>query len=505
MSDQNRRHPVATGPTLRRAGLALSWTCTCTVACADDAGIEQSAAAGDGSDGATQATTADDTPSETTNDGASAGESGASDASTASTSTTGASEDGDNDELPVTGGSQGEHDCDMTDIPDGDPGGLAWDITWSSEAGFDYVTVRVTDRGQILVLSDASNPDTGDRRSELLRLNADGTVADRRALGHNASMALVADPAGGFVVVGQAAVHDVEADAWAARWDDQGDLSWELTWDQPGGGPELALAAAFSPEGSIFVGGQLVSAEHLTDTDVWVARISASGQLEWMQRYNHAANWKDLLRALLVTEANEALALTLLPADAGGFDIAALLRFDAAGNELDGPIELDHEAARGVADVRQLPGGRLAFVGDGRFEGQPWGWLAVADERGEFRWLRHGIGPTDATNAHAMLVRVAADDDLLVASRHSGCPDDPDLGIDAMWISTFGIDGQSRWHRRWVHPRRWSVVPMDMELGADARVVIAAHAYDLTGTGQRELRVLAFETSRSLAGAQRAH
>jgi cysteine-rich repeat protein len=228
-----------------------------------------------------------------------------------------------------------------------------------------------------------------------------------------------------------------------------GALRWQQTASGPGAADDTGFAVAVGLSGEIYVVGGLRPAPD-RGRDVWFARYSPDGALEWEKSVAGVADLDDFGRAVAVAPNGDIIvgAVTRLLADDDTPDDEVTLgRFAGAdGRELwtttiTGPLVGGSDSVRAI-----LIEADQTIVVAGQQQSGPSGqdfWLARLDATGALLWSRahDGGGGADTQTDRAFGLTRGAGGALVLCGQRDG-----PLGPDA-WILVTDGDGQRLWDR----------------------------------------------------------
>jgi hypothetical protein len=195
-------------------------------------------------------------------------------------------------------GGHGATDCWIVKLS------AAGSIEWQKMLGGTMVETaadiqQTADGGYVLVgKTNSNNGDVSGNHGGLdiwvVKLLADGTLEWQKTLGgslNDEAEAILQTPDGGFILAGNTestdgdvSINDGLVDIWVVKLNKTGLIEWENTF----GGSSLEYAHSICPsnDGGYVISGQTWSNDgdvfgNNGDTDVWVIKVSSTGDLEW--------------------------------------------------------------------------------------------------------------------------------------------------------------------------------------------------------------------------------
>ncbi len=192
------------------------------------------------------------------------------------------------------------------------------------------------------------------------------------------------------------------ADAWLAHYSSAGARTWLVQWGTAGS--EQLVAVVDDGAGGAFLGGFTsgsLSAPNLGESDAWLARCDAAGQVLWSTQFGTSGF--DGTFAVAPDGAGGVFAAGSEGALNGFFDQAWLARYSGAGQQL-WRFELP-ATALGQSIFRAQPDGAGGVFVLGQTISFPYykvtGWVARYDSAGVRAWI-HFIGPAGSLTRDAL-------------------------------------------------------------------------------------------------------
>lgn len=340
----------------------------------------------------------------------------------------------------------------------------------------------------------AANQGSGD--AWVAKYDAVGHLLWKRQLGtpsHDYAIGMATDAAGHVFLTGYtggslAAANQGLADPWVAKYDADG----QLLWTQQLGSTEndIATEAATDTDGNVYLTGWTYGSLDgpkvggLYDTDAWMAKYDASGQLIWIRQlgtksYDEASG--------VAADAAGNVYLTGWtqgslggPKHSGGGTDTWLAKYNANGDliwiQQFGTERRDE--ARGIATDAAgnvyLAGDTGAALGSDYY-GRRDPWVAKFDANGQRIWIQQfgGISYEQATG-----VAADADGNVYLSGYTDGSLGGANRGGNDAWVAKFDTDG----HRLWTRQPGTAETDTATDVATDA----AGNAY-LTGSTRGSL------------------
>jgi Beta-propeller repeat len=274
--------------------------------------------------------------------------------------------------------------------------------SYDSDSTSDYATIKYDSAGQEQWVS---------------RYDAPGQSFDNPS-------AIAIDGSGGVYVTGSSALSEgVAPDYATVKYDAGGQEQWVARYDGPGGSDDNATGIAIDGSANVYITGWSVGVTF--DFDYATIKYDATGQEQWVARYDGAAAFGDLATAIAVDGTG-----VYVTGAGGGLAFGqdyTTIKYSSAGQEqwvasYDGPGDADDYATAIVTD-----GSGNAYVTGASF-GTVTGYdyaTVKYDTTGQEQWVAWHDGPAsfdDQTNA------IAIDDSGNVYV--TGLITDPDTDFD---------------------------------------------------------------------------
>jgi len=260
----------------------------------------------------------------------------------------------------------------------------------------------------------------------------------------------------------------------------------ELAWSRELGTDrdDFGRAVAVDSEGSVFLTGYsegaFQGAENAGEWDAFLARFDGSGALSWTREWGGEGS--ELGQTVTCDDAGHVYVAGYTASSldaqgvAGGHDVfLTMYGADGAdgwtkqwGTEADEYVTAAARAPRGVVVVGYTKGAFDGFANQGRDDV----FVTLRDSEGEPLWTRQlGSAGTD----YAQAVHVDAVGNVFVAGYTAGNLGDDDLGAEDAFLVAFDADGQQ------LFVRQWGSETTDYGLGVDGdaagNLYVTGYAY----------------------------
>ncbi len=228
---------------------------------------------------------------------------------------------------------------------------------------------RAADGGFAILCENFQN--AGTLSNAVVKIDAAGNIQWQHILDnpslHNGFQAIVAAAGGGFAVVGHGRSMMPVPDFYArlVRLDEAGNLLWEQSLGLENSTTELPQALVEMPNGDLVVAGDVRGAAPVEgESDFFMARFNAQGNLLWQQQYAHAAYQKayDLLSnpdgslvLLGETYQTDPVRMTLLKTDGNGAEIWHKISLPTLYSTTGPQNGMAHQFARDAAGNLYVP------------------------------------------------------------------------------------------------------------------------------------------------------
>ncbi|MFN4133674.1 MAG: hypothetical protein ACK4GQ_04840, partial [Candidatus Hadarchaeales archaeon] len=257
-------------------------------------------------------------------------------------------------------------------------GGEYWD--WG------YSAVQTIDGGYAIV--GATFTATKQEDALLIKLTQSGVVEWEKKFGGDLwdiAFSFIQTSDGGYAIVGYTGSYgENNGDVWLIKTDRFGDKEWEKTY--PGSRRDIGYSVVQTSDGGYAIAG-FTSSKGSGEKDAWLLKTDAWGNLQWDKPYGGAQD--DVARYVLPSMDNGYLLAGWTSSfGSGGYDVW-IAKVDASGN-------LEWQKSFGGSDVDQgyqaveTKDGGYVIVGFTRSFGQGVedAWLLKIDSKGKEEWNR---------------------------------------------------------------------------------------------------------------------
>lgn len=341
----------------------------------------------------------------------------------------------------------------------------------------DYVTIKYNSAGEQQWLADFSGGSNTANFANAIALDDSGNVyvtgigwgygndSDYATVKYNSSgeqqwvarydgpghsldtaMAVAVDGGGNVYVTGRSPGLGTNYDYATVKYNASGQEEWVARYNGPGNGNDLAYAIAVDASGNVYVTG--VSFGSGTDDDYATIKYSPSGEEEWVARYNGPGNGIDFAYGLAVDSSGNVYVTGISLGLGTDYD-AATIKYNPSGEEqwvarYNGPTN-NYDAAYAIA----LDGSENVIVtGSSITTTYPdYDYLTIKyNPDGEQQWvtLYRGPGGDRDEAAHIAVDRV---DDVYVTGYSTG------LGTDYDYATVkYTPSGEEQWVARYNGP-----------------------------------------------------
>ncbi|MGA9115774.1 MAG: SBBP repeat-containing protein, partial [Bacteroidota bacterium] len=148
---------------------------------------------------------------------------------------------------------------------------------------------------------------------------------------YDAPAAIVLGPSSAVCITGHSQSADSSSDFLTLRYTSDGTLEWSARYDGPAGLHDAAVSLAADLQGYVYVTG--TSRGLLTGDDIAAIRYNASGEEEWVVRYDGASHGDDRAAGIAVDGSGNVFVAGTTTGPGGGTDYVTL-KYGSAGNLL---------------------------------------------------------------------------------------------------------------------------------------------------------------------------
>jgi uncharacterized delta-60 repeat protein len=193
--------------------------------------------------------------------------------------------------------------------------------------GYDYATIKYSASGQ---------------EEWVARYNGPGNSDD-------AARAIAVDAAGNVYVTGQSFGAGTYFDYATIKYNPDGQEQWVARYNGPGNDTDVAYGIAVDGSGNVYVTGASVGSG--TDFDYATIKYNSSGQEQWVARYNGPVNDSDGANAVAIDGLGNVYVTGYSTGSGTGYDYATIkysasgqqqwvARYNGPANDLDGAIAI---------------------------------------------------------------------------------------------------------------------------------------------------------------------
>ncbi|MEO0086968.1 MAG: SBBP repeat-containing protein [candidate division WOR-3 bacterium] len=181
--------------------------------------------------------------------------------------------------------------------------------SWSSETGFDYITIKY---------------DTNGNEIWVRRYNGPGDSTDE-------AFAIAVDNSGNVYITGYSYGLDSEKDFATIKYDANGNEIWVRRYNGPGNGEDWAEAIAVDNQGNVYVTGHSFGLN--TSSDYVTIKYDSNGNELWVKRYDGPNNYEDVATDLAIDNNGNVYVTGYSSSSSTGKDYATI-KYDNEGNEI---------------------------------------------------------------------------------------------------------------------------------------------------------------------------
>jgi len=178
--------------------------------------------------------------------------------------------------------------------------------SYGSGSGDDYATIKY---------------DANGNQQWVARYNGPGNSADY-------AQAIAVDGSGNAYVTGYSPGLSTSTDYATVKYDANGNEQWVARYNGPGNGTDVAIAITVDGSGSAYVTGGSAG----TSMDYATVKYDVNGNQQWVARYNGPGNFVDVARGIAVDDLGNAYVTGYSGGSGFVYDYATV-KYDASGNE----------------------------------------------------------------------------------------------------------------------------------------------------------------------------
>jgi uncharacterized delta-60 repeat protein len=264
--------------------------------------------------------------------------------------------------------------------------------------------------------------------------------------GNEFAEAAVADSSGNFYITGRGSYAGND-DYLTAKYDANGTLMWKATYGDPEKRSDYASAIAIDSSGNVYVTGYAGSS--VTENDYATLKYDADGTLLWNVTYNGPGNYDDKAYAITIDSSGNVYVTGQSFNGSGSRYDYSTIKYDSNGNQLwvaayGGSGNYDDRANAIAVDGS----GNVYVTGYSPGAGTTYDYATIKyDTDGNQLWVSRYNGPANNEDA-ARAIAVDSFGDVYVTGGSYGSPGNYDYAT----IKYNGTDGTQLWVSRYNGP-----------------------------------------------------
>ncbi len=259
---------------------------------------------------------------------------------------------------------------------------IVWEKTYGG-TGDDRAFSATTDENGYLVVGSSTSFEQDKTVAWVLQLDRNGNAVWNRTFseGSGSEFRCVLDLCDGFLFVGNTVSSSGGTDGYVMRINSEGTPLWNLTL-KAGNGVNKLFSAQKTQDDFLLVG--LTKSSNDGDSDVWLVKIDAEGNILWNKTYGGSMD--DAGRAVVLTQANCYMIAGYTDSMGNGDYNFLVLKIDASGNALWSKTYGGPQSDKAYA-IAPSTGG-CVIAGDTRSKGagDSDAWVIKIDLNGNLLW-----------------------------------------------------------------------------------------------------------------------
>jgi len=320
---------------------------------------------------------------------------------------------------------------------------LLWDKTFGGTSWDEGYCVEQTSDGGYIIAGETYSFGSGLYDVWLIKTDENGDEEWNRTYGgtnYDRGYFVRQTSEGGYILTGNTYSfgNGGSSNVWLIKTDENGDEEWNQTYD--GGGIDYGRCVKQTTDGGYIITGDKGFFWNPSDTDVWLIKTNANGNLDWEQTFGgksvdsgrcveQTLDEGYLITGNIYSYTTNSMDLCLIKTDENG---------DELWNKLYGGIDQDYGRC-----VIQTSDGGYIITGNTKSFGNPSVsdvWLIKTDERGDEVW-NETYGGTDQDYGQCVL-QTSDGGYIITGSTESY----KNLGVSDVWLIKTDENGGGVWN-----------------------------------------------------------
>ncbi|WP_456366177.1 CGP-CTERM sorting domain-containing protein [Thermococcus sp.] len=335
----------------------------------------------------------------------------------------------------------------------------------------DANAIAIAPNGDIIIVGNTFGFGAGGSDFWVLRLNGNGDIIWQKTFGgsdDDYANAVAIAPNGDIIVAGDTSSFGNGGwDTLVIRLDGRGNVKWEKTYG--GEDNEYTNAVAIAPNGDIITAGS-TSSFGAGNADIWVMRLSPSGDVKWQMTYGGPKD-DEAYGVALTPGGNIVVSGYTESFGAGDWD-AGILRLSGNGDVIwqktyggKKSDEANAVAIAGNGDI--IVAGDTSSFGAGDSDV----WVLQLDGGGNVKWAKAYGGKKDD---YANAVALTPNGDMIVA----GSTYSFGVGGKDLWVLKLDSDGNVEWEK--TYGEKHDDTANGVTVAPNGDILIAGGTYKIT-------------------------
>ncbi|WP_205511304.1 SBBP repeat-containing protein [Longitalea arenae] len=268
------------------------------------------------------------------------------------------------------------------------------------------------------------------------------------AFNYDFAQAIATDGDGNVYVTGISVAPGTGEDYATVKYGKNGNTKWIKRYNGPGNYLDHGYALAVDPHGNVYVTGRSCSGTTVNATEDYATiKYDKNGNELWVRRYNGPANNRDWASAIAVDHVGNVYVTGLSTGIGSGLDYTTI-KYDANGNQLwvaryNGPADADDSPVALVLDAA----GNVYITGTSYGDGADYATIKY-NAAGVQQWVARYAAAAGSTD-RATDIAVDASGNVYVTGDSNGNTDPSDFGTGDYTTIKYDANGIELWVARY--------------------------------------------------------
>jgi uncharacterized delta-60 repeat protein len=316
-------------------------------------------------------------------------------------------------------------------------------FSFDTNTDYDYTTIKYNSAGQ---------------RQWIARYDGTGSYIDK-------ATAIAVDGSGNVYVTGASTSGNGSLDYATIKYNSAGQQQWVASYDGPASGDDVPTGIVVDGSNNVYVTGE-------SEGDYTTIKYNSAGQRQWVVRYNGTANYDDQVAAIAIDATGNVYVTGTSYGSESSYDYATI-KYNASGQQqwvarYDGPASSDDQA-RAIA----IDGAGNAYVTGYSYGSVGYDYATIKyNSAGQQQWVRRYDGPAHSDDV-ANAIAVDGSGSVYV----TGGSYSSESSLDYATIK-YDTSGQQQWVRRYDGPANYDDEATAIAVDGSGNVYLTGKSFD---------------------------